>query len=94
FLLLRFRYRHNLALYLVSYGVFRFFIEYLRGDYRGSFIAGISPSQFWSILMVAAGVGVYFLCRFCLYPRRDAALAKAKEAESDQPPAPDAPSAD
>ena len=50
--------KHNLAIYLISYGIFRFFIEYMRGDHRGGFIPGLSPSQFWSILMVVAGIGL------------------------------------
>ncbi|MBR2337037.1 MAG: prolipoprotein diacylglyceryl transferase [Clostridia bacterium] len=54
-------FKHNLSLYLLAYGIFRFLIEFVRGDERGSFIPGISPSQFWSILMVVASVGVYFL---------------------------------
>lgn len=44
------------VVYMISYGVFRFLIEYLRGDNRGSFIPGISPSQFWAILLVAGGI--------------------------------------
>lgn len=50
-----------LLVYLFSYAVFRFIIEYFRGDYRGSFIPGISPSQFQSIIMViaAAALAVY-----------------------------------
>ncbi len=48
--------KHNLAIYLISYGVFRFLIEFLRGDHRGDFVGSLSPSQFWSIFMVIAGV--------------------------------------
>ncbi len=64
YLYLKKDFRHNMSLYLVSYGVFRFCIEFLRGDDRGEFIFGISPSQFWSIVMVAAGVGTYFLIEY------------------------------
>jgi prolipoprotein diacylglyceryltransferase len=49
--------------YLFSYGAFRFFIEFLRGDdSRGKFIISfLSPSQTWSILMViVGGVLLYF----------------------------------
>ena len=52
-------FKHNLSLYLVSYGIFRFLIEYVRADHRGEFVAGISPSQFWGIIMVVAGVALY-----------------------------------
>ena len=48
-------YRHNFEytfpIYMISYGVFRFLIEFLRGDHRGNLIPGISPSQFWTIII-------------------------------------------
>ena len=63
FLLLKFNFRYNLSVYLISYGVFRFLIEYLRGDPRGSFIPGISPSQFWSFFMVGGGIALIFVLK-------------------------------
>ncbi len=45
-------------IFMISYGAWRFGIEYLRGDDRGSFIPGISPSQFWSIILFVAGIGL------------------------------------
>lgn len=60
YLLLRHRFAYTMSVYLVAYGVFRFLIEFLRGDDRGTFIGTLSPSQFWSLLMVVAGVLVYF----------------------------------
>lgn len=56
-------FKHNLSLYLILYGIFRFFIEYARGDERGQIFKGvdISPSQVWSIVMVLASVVVYFI---------------------------------
>ncbi len=59
FLLFKFKFKHNMELYLITYGAFRFAIEYLRGDPRGSFIPGVSPSQFWSIGMVLLGIGLW-----------------------------------
>ena len=53
-------YKHNFSIYLVFYGLFRFLIEYIRGDDRGALVSGISPSQFWSLLMIAIGIGLYF----------------------------------
>lgn len=64
FLLLRFKFNYNMPLYLVTYGIFRFLIEYVRGDERGSFVAGMSPSQFWSIVMVALGIALFFYMRW------------------------------
>ncbi len=54
-------FKYNMSLYLISYGIWRFVIEYFRGDYRGSFIPGLSPSQFWSIIMVLLGIAIFFL---------------------------------
>ena len=61
YLLLRHHTRHNMSLYLFGYGIFRFLLEFVRGDARGEFVALLSPSQFWSILMVAAAFLVWFL---------------------------------
>ena len=73
-LYLKKNYKHNLSLYLLSYGVFRFFIEFARADERGAFVAGLSPSQFWSIIMVVASVGVYFFSKYA-YKLREQELA-------------------
>ncbi len=56
-------FKYNFVIYLISYGIFRFFIEFLRGDHRGEFIGIISPSQFWSIIMILLSVPVYFLIK-------------------------------
>ena len=75
YLLMKKDFKHNLSLYLVSYGIFRFLIEYLRGDHRGEFVLGISPSQFWGIFMVVAGVALFFALEY-LEKRK-----KAKQSE-------------
>ena len=71
FFVLRYLLKHNrfsgrlFSLYLVLYGIFRFIIEYFRGDsYRG-FIFGISTSQFISIFTVIGGA-VFFIYRTML----------------------------
>lgn len=61
FLLFKFDFKHNMSLYLVSYGIFRFLLEFIRGDHRGELLGFISPSQTWSALMVILGVALYFL---------------------------------
>lgn len=61
YLVIKKDFNFNLETYLISYGVFRFVIEYLRDDYRGSFLGILSPSQFWSVLMVIAGVALIFI---------------------------------
>ncbi len=54
----------GLPLYMILYGVWRFFIEYARGDDRGeTFIRFLTPSQLTAILLVAGGVLVLFIRR-------------------------------
>ena len=55
------RFVYNLSVYLIAYGVFRFAIEYLRDDHRGALVAGMSPSQFWSVCMVVIGILLVFV---------------------------------
>ncbi len=43
----------GLAAYILGYAVLRFAVEFLRGDDRGAFVAGLSPSQ-WTALALAA----------------------------------------
>ena len=71
-------FKYNLSLYLIVYGIFRFLIEFLRDDARGQLLGIVSPSQFWSILMVVGGVGVYFLLKWLL-PIREKELAEQAE---------------
>ena len=68
-------FKYNLSIYLIAYGIFRFVLEFVRADDRGQLLGGISPSQFWSIIMVIAGVGVYFLLNW-LHKKRAAELAE------------------
>ena len=64
-LVLRKDFKYTLPLYLFFYGVFRFVIEYFRADNRGSVGTSIiSPSQFWSIIMVVASVLVLFILKY------------------------------
>lgn len=49
--------KHSLFWYMLFYGVTRFFIEFLRGDNRGTFLISIlSPSQYISIVMIFAAL--------------------------------------
>lgn len=54
-------FKHNMSVYLICYGIFRFLIEFLRDDHRGALVAGMSPSQFWSVLMIVLGIVLIFL---------------------------------
>lgn len=59
FLFLRYRFRYNASLYLASYGVWRFAVEFFRDDDRGaSGIASLSPSQLISLLLILAGIAL------------------------------------
>lgn len=62
----KFKFNLNLSVYLISYGVWRFVIEFFRDDNRGGFIPGLTPSQFWCIIMVLAGIGYIFLYKYVL----------------------------
>ena len=62
----RFRFNCNFGVYSISYGVWRFIIEFFRDDNRGGFIPGLTPSQFWCIIMVILGIGYFFLYKYVL----------------------------
>lgn len=62
----KFKFNLNLSVYLISYGVWRFVIEFFRDDNRGGFIPGLTPSQFWCLIMVLAGIGYIFLYKYVL----------------------------
>ena len=52
----------GLPLYLVAYGTFRYFIEFVRGDDRGaSPVPFLSPSQLTAHLLIALGIFLYWL---------------------------------
>ncbi len=53
--------------YLIAYGAWRFVIEFYRGDHRGNFIPGLSPSQFWSIVLFVLGLS--YIAFLIFYPR-------------------------
>ena len=81
-------FKHTMSVYLICYGIFRFSIEYLRGDHRGELLGFISPSQFWSILMVVIGVGLYFFLEW-LFKKRfvEQALALPSSGNGEENPA-------
>lgn len=66
FLYYRYKFNYNFGVYAVAYGIWRFVLEFFRDDDRGALILGLQPSQFWSILMVLAGVGYFFLQYYVL----------------------------
>ncbi len=51
-----------LQIYMIVYGIWRFIIEYMRADYRGSsFVESLTPSQFIAILMLLGGAALAYL---------------------------------
>lgn len=71
------RFRHNMSVYLIAYGVFRFAIEFLRDDERGELVGFVTPSQFWALLMIVLGVGLIFAMRYW-YKKAETAAAVAE----------------
>lgn len=63
FLTISKKYKYTMNIYLIAYGIFRFSIEFIRGDDRGTLIKGIPlyPSQIWSIVMVLVGISFYII---------------------------------
>ena len=54
------RKRYNLSLYMLTYGIWRFFIEYARDDYRGyTFVSFLTPSQLTALIMIVGAVAVF-----------------------------------
>ena len=53
----------NLSLYLIAYGIFRFFLEFYRGDDRGETGISLSPSQLMSLVLIICGVLVLLFQR-------------------------------
>lgn len=80
FLVLKRRFPYTLSVYLVAYGIFRFILEFFRGDDRGQLFGGaLSPSQVGSILYLLLGVGWFFLHRYLLSRRTPQDVAETPE---------------
>ncbi len=62
----KFKFKPNFAVYMIAYGIWRFIIEYVRADERGTLFPGVAlyPSQILSVLMVAFGIGYIFLYKY------------------------------
>lgn len=60
---------YMIALYAAVYSVFRFFIEFLRDDYRGGANIGISPSQVQSLVLIVVATA-YILVKMLWWDQR------------------------
>lgn len=72
----KFKFNYNFAVYSIGYGIWRFIIEFFRDDERGKFIGNVTPSQFWSIVMVLVGIGYifaqyYYFSKMMKHPERE-----------------------
>jgi len=66
-LIIKFKFKYSMSLYLISYGVWRFLIEFVRDDPRGSIgTTAITPSQLVSIIMVVLGIGIIFFKKYVI----------------------------
>ena len=82
----RFKFNYNFAVYAIAYGVWRFIIEFVRGDVteRGKLFGDtLFPSQIWSIVMVILGIGyifiqMYFFSKLMKHPELNECKAKSE----------------
>jgi phosphatidylglycerol:prolipoprotein diacylglycerol transferase len=63
-LFFKYKFNCNFGFYAIAYGIWRFLIEFVRGDHRGELVAGLTPSQFWSIVMVVLGIAYFFVYKY------------------------------
>ena len=61
----KFKSTFTFSVYLFTYGIFRFLIEFIRGDDRGAYLIGLSPSQVFSIcsILISIGLTIFFVKR-------------------------------
>lgn len=58
--------KYTLSIYLISYGIWRFLIEFIRGDDRGAYFLSLSPSQWFSIVALIIGALLAIILKKCL----------------------------
>jgi len=80
----------NLSSYLIFYGIWRFFIENLRDDYRGdTLVEWLTPSQLTAIILIAVGIALVFVeiyvSKILEYPEdQDGSIAESGKAENEE----------
>ena len=77
--------RFNTAIWSIAYAVFRFVLEFLRGDDRGATALPASPAQVLSILLFVFGI-LALLLRLGYAPKRLTARISAWQTEADALP--------
>jgi phosphatidylglycerol:prolipoprotein diacylglycerol transferase len=54
-----------IAAYLVCYAIYRFILEFFRGDFRGGYIMDMSVSQIISIFVFIIGIAIFYRASKC-----------------------------
>lgn len=76
----------GLSVYLCLYGVWRFFVEYLRADYRGdSLVEALTPSQLIACLLILVGIGLVFLEKYVAGKKAALTSEKSDAGVADEP---------
>ena len=76
-----------LPIYLFVYAHWRFFIEYLRADYRGdTFVEALTPSQLIACILFAVGIGLIFVEKYLKkrFPFTPEAIEKSAEKKDEK----------
>ena len=77
--------KYLLSIYMISYAVWRFFAEMMRGDYRGTTVVdNISPSQYLSIIIFFGGIMLLCLQMFVDAGRKDTTDATPSDETSEE----------
>lgn len=61
---------YTMVIYMIAYAIFRFIIEFYRGDDRGQG-GGLSPSQIWSIIMFVAAIPMFIFSRKLIFKNKN-----------------------
>ena len=76
---------YNLSSYLVFYGIWRFFVENLRADYRGdTVVEWLTPSQLTALLLIAVGIALVFVEKYVTDRVPAPAVPKAEEKKNEK----------
>lgn len=78
--------KYNMPIYMLAYSIWRFLIEFVRGDDRGAFVGSLYPSQTQSLFLIAVAIGLFFLIKYLndKMEKDKAALALAGGGELDE----------
>lgn len=80
---LKYNDKNLLSYYLFGYGLFRFIIEFVRRDNDGKFIGSMTPSQFWSLVMIILGIALFFLMKYVFVKHKHEYIGDKQPTSSD-----------